>query len=45
MKNVSPTGREGPEHVILLDEEIGCSKVHAAIEFKDMKYFIKDGGR
>merc|ERR1719412_1609372 len=37
-------GREGTQHLVLLDEESGCSKDHASIMFRDEKYYLVDKG-
>ena len=35
-------GREGNHHVVLLDREIGCSKDHATLMFRNDKFYLVD---
>ena len=37
-------GREGSQHLVLLDREVGCSKDHASIMFRDEKFYLVDKG-
>jgi len=37
-------GREGSQHLVLLNREIGCSKDHASIMFIDEKFYLVDKG-
>ena len=37
-------GREGGQHLVLLDKEVGCSKDHASIMFRNEKFYLVDKG-
>ena len=37
-------GREGSQHLVLLNREVGCSKDHASIMFRNEKFYLVDKG-